>query len=104
MKTYSWIYQGHEGYLDLGSDEPALKEAETDKDGYLTPLEIISPVREKSTLFMNSNVTGSNKELCGSHRSVASETKIKDLLEVERYTELGFKPSGSANSLSETIL
>ncbi|CAH3127131.1 unnamed protein product, partial [Porites lobata] len=95
---------GHEGYLDLGIDEPAPKEAETDKDGYLTPLEIISPVREKSTLFMNGNVLGSNKELCGSHRSVASETKIKDLLEVERYTELGFKPSSSANSLSETIL
>lgn len=103
MKIYSWIYQGHEGYLDL--DEPApTKEAETDKDGYLTPLEIISPVREKSSLFMNGNVTGSNKELCGSHRSVASETKIKDLLEVERYTELGFKPSSSANSLAETVL
>lgn len=90
--------------MELGSDDPLTPSDEIDSDGYLKPSEIIPPPYNKPALLLNGNVNGSNKELHGSHRSVASETKVKDLLEVERYTELGFKPSSSANSLSETML
>ena len=85
-------------------DEPTLPAEETDDDGYLKPVENILPAYNKPAFLLNGSVTGSNKELRGSNRSVASETKVRDLLEVERYTELGFKPSGSANSLAETVL
>ena len=85
-------------------NQPTLPAEETDDDGYLKPVENIVLAHKKPAFLLNGNVTGSNKELRGSNRSVASETKVKDLLEVERYTELGFKPSSSANSLAETIL
>ena len=100
----SFISQGHEGYLQLGPDDPLVLSEEIDGDGYLKPSELIPPPYNKSALLLNGNVSGSNKELQGSHRSVASESKVKDLLEVERYTELGFKPSSSANSLAETVI
>lgn len=96
---------GHEGYLDLGLDEPTIPEyGETDGDGYLKPVDFPSAIINKSAILLNGSIAGSNKELHGSHRSVASESKVRDFLEVERYTELGFKPSSSANSLAETIL
>jgi len=95
---------GHEGYLQLGPDDPLVLSEEIDGDGYLKPSELIPPPYNRSALLLNGNVSGSNKELQGSHRSVASESKVKDLLEVERYTELGFKPSSSANSLAETVI
>ena len=80
-------------------------EAETDCDGYLRPVDFPAPaIIKKSAFLLNESITGSEKELHGSNRSVASESKIKEFLEVERYTELGFKPSSSANSLIETIL
>lgn len=85
-------------------DESSMPSEETDCDGYLKPVEIISPACNKHALLLNGSVNGSSKELRGSHRSVASESKVKALLEGERYTELGFKPSSSANTLTETIL
>lgn len=75
---------------------------ETDDDGYLKPTEISLPAYKLALL--NGNTTaGSNKDLPGMNRSLTSEPKTKDLLR-ERYTELGFKPSNSANDLAETIL
>ena len=91
--------------MDLGLDEPTIPEyGETDGDGYLKPVDFPSAIINKSAILLNGSIAGSNKELHGSHRSVASESKVRDFLEVERYTELGFKPSSSANSLAETIL
>lgn len=97
---------GLEGYLELELDESSKPdEAETDCDGYLKPVDFPAPaIIKKPAFLLNESITGSEKELHGSNRSVASESKIKEFLEVERYTELGFKPSSSANSLIETIL
>ena len=86
--------------MELELNEP--EEAETDSEGYLKPVDFPPSIVTKSAILLNGNVTGSEKELHGSHRSVASESKSRDFLEVERYTELGFKPSSSANSLTET--
>lgn len=90
--------------MDFGLDELIIFEyGEIDGDGYLKLVDFFFVIINKFVILLNGSIVGSNKEFYGSYRSVVSELKVRDFLEVEWYMEFGFKLLSSVNSLVEII-
>ena len=77
--------QGREAYLELGS-EPL---GETDANGYLKPIDAVPSLNHSS--LRDGKISSSDRDL-------------RTRAQPERYTELGFKPSGSTEIAETTKL